>query len=218
MGDYPGRIRAAARLLVAEGQAAGQQDIATDNMQGLEFRRVVDNPATAAATKLILSMGVLVLVSTLGLWLAGLVEGRLLQAVLFTSALFPVMAWSIRSMQGGTIEVRPDYLQIRSPGTTARYRWEHIAEFRVATLADTGKWARWMAGLTGTDATHPIVLMRLRKSAHFNVGLFKNELDTRDIGIPTGARVIPLFVESPETVVELATPYLEAARKAVPLS
>jgi hypothetical protein len=202
-----------------KARTRGQQQRGNTDVQGVEFRRVANNPLVQGMTRLFLGAAVLGPVLTLALLLAGVVDRTLFEAVLITCVLvLPVVVWSIRSMQGGTIELRPDCVLVRSTGSTARYRWEHIAEFRVGTLADTGRSNGWWLRLIGADPAYPIVFMRLTKSAHFNVGLFKDQLDTRDMGIPTGLKIIPLFVESPETVVHLAQPYLEEARRLVAAS
>ncbi|MEX1253757.1 MAG: hypothetical protein WEE64_05390 [Dehalococcoidia bacterium] len=202
-----------------KAKARAQQQRANSDAPGIEFQRVGNNPLVQGMTRLLLAAAILGPLITLALLLAGVVDRRLFEAVLITCVLLlPVMAWRFRSMESGTIELRPDCVVVRSSSATARYHWQHIADFRVGTLADVGKWNARLARLLGADQDYPIVLIRLKRSPHFNVGLFKDELDTRQMGIPTGLRIVALFVESPEAVVQFATPYLEEARLAAPVT
>jgi hypothetical protein len=156
-----------------------------------------------------LGMAFVGLIFVLSLYASGNAGG---EPTLFASlflALGPVGAvWQYRQMSKGTVKLSPEGLLVRARmGANQTYRWEHIAEVRLSTLAEHGALNRLWARLIGASENAPFVELRLSRS--LRVPLVPGQHGTAVSGIPTlMLKKVALYIVDPEGFVEAAQPFL----------
>ncbi len=117
-----------------------------------------------------------------------------------------VFTWSIDRMHQGIAELTPTQLVVQTRGGRDAYRWEHIADVRVVTIAESGPLEGFFARMSGVDPNRPVVLLRLRRS--LRIGIW-SRTGTDVVGPPSLVlKKARLFLDNPEGFVQEAQRYL----------
>ena len=174
----------------------------------MEFPLVPNNPNVRGITRMLLGIAFVGLAVTLGLYAAGKFDG---ETTLFIS-LFLILgplpaAWQYRQRSKGVVRLGGEGLVVRARmGGNQAYKWEHIAEVRLSTLAEHGALNRLGARMAGLDENEPFVELRLNRS--LRVPLLPGQFGTAVVGIPSLAfKTVALYVTDPEGLVRAAQPF-----------
>ncbi len=174
------------------------------------FPLATDNPLAQGMKRFLLAMALVVEGVAGALFAVGRVPGDAALVMAAVGLIMPIVVMlNIALLGRGTAELHPDRLLVRSRGGNASYRWDHVADVRIATFEESPAPIRLLLRLMGVNLRQPFVKLRLSRS--LRAGLFRTQVGTDVIGPPTVfVRSASVYVADPPAFVE------EAKRFVVP--
>jgi hypothetical protein len=177
------------------------------DIAGVDVALTADNDHVRLQTLAFYAMAAAALCAAVGL----AIVGQYLNAgfVAFVGLTLP---WAgrgaIRKRHAGVAEVTPHALRIRTADGTSEYPWSDIADLRMVTGRESR--TSWSRRMMFADTTDPFITVRLRRPVRVSFGFGQVSHGTDIDGFPIFIKEVHLFPEHPETLLELARPYLSA--------
>jgi hypothetical protein len=174
----------------------------------VQFPLVPNTPEVRARVRVCFATNLIALAFLLALLVAGEMhwESAAITAPGLVLMAF-LHAWSAPLMSKGVARLDAERILVKTRASKHVYRWAHVADVRLTTLAEYARGGTTWAWIAGADPNEPLVEIHLERS--HRVGLWPLHYGTDVIGLPTVVvRRIPLFVDDPKGFVEHAQRYL----------